>query len=304
VIIEVGTWEMRYIMTRQTGWDFAAEIATMRKSHTDAKQIAWFGDNPRSELERLSALATPEFFQVTQLLSRYAGWEGVEGALQAADGNPIAWEHLQRSLLYRYLSTRIRFALCDRKPGQIPFLMGVEPLVLAHAICMRQDEMARWFGNRGAAGYELDPKTISRFQHFCTPLNRFMLELFGVWTCREIQIPSTIQPLQGPLGTLLDRWPEREYGQLITAACEFYVIESNKDSSELGAMPYNVFPAPLLALLRIRKELGLAPPITDHPLLNSKLAQIPPVLAAVHDSLLDKIERRAREAFPEISESF
>lgn len=291
-------------MARQKKWDLKTEIADMKKSHANAEQAAWFRDASKQELERLSASPTPDFFQITQLLSRYAGWEGVHGAIQIYDHDGNGWQQMQKSLRYRFWSTRIRFALCDRTPGQVPFLMGIEPLVLAHAICTHQDDVAHWLGNRGVRSYELtDAKTATRFQHFCTPVNRFVLQLYGIWTRQEVRFTFAPKDAGGAFKALVDHWSEQDYSKLMLTACDFYINESNKDSSELGAMPYNVFPAPLLAVLRVRKDLKLMSPTIDHPLLTSELAQIPLSMSLADDDLLAKIEKRAKEAFPEIGQS-
>ena len=290
-------------MSLKRKWDMAAEIAPMKKLCSDSKQVAWFQDTIQ-RLEEAAHAASVDFFQVTQLLSRSAGRIGVKAAVLIFNHAVDGWKHMQVSLAYRFWSARIRFALCDRSAGQVPFLMGIEPLVLAHAICTGQDDMAHWLGNRGVRSYQVnDQKTIKRYQHFCSPVNRLVLQLFGLWTKQEVALPPDPASNDGFEG-LIRHWGDKNYVNIIAEACDHYISESNEDSNELGAMPYHVFPVPLLALLRIRKEMEFPGLTSEHPLLNSGFTEIPNEVSCPCDPLLSTIERCAREAFLSIGQPY
>jgi hypothetical protein len=61
------------------------------------------------------------------------------------------------------------------------------------------------------------------------------------------------------------------------------------------------FPAELLAIARVRRELGLPDPLSQHPLGQSTLAQIPdPLPNAPKDKFFQESVARCQQAYPKL----
>jgi hypothetical protein len=294
-------------MARKKVWDISAEIAIMTKALNDPKQVGWFRDGALEKINKWLEAERPDCFFITQPLSIYAGWLGISGAVRVYQGDATGWQLLETSLLYRFLSARVRFAVSDQVKKQVPFLTGIEPLVLAHSITARRDDVANWLGNRGLRSYQdSDPQTRSRYRHFVSPVNQYVLRLFALWKQQTVDLDGYSQQSAKPLDDLLSQsfGSVEEYGRHINQACDFCIVQSGKDSTELGVMPYHVFPVLLLASLRVRQELGLPSTLPHHPLLTSDLGRVPVCITTGEDSLLTKVEHRVRAIFSDIGYPF
>jgi len=87
--------------------------------------------------------------------------------------------------------------------------------------------------------------------------------------------------------------------------CDYHCqqcFDSPGEQADFVWFPYNVFPVEILAIQRVRKDLGLSVPLIVHPLLDSPLVQVPSTPPLVQDALLGRIKERARTDFPEIGD--
>jgi hypothetical protein len=59
--------------------------------------------------------------------------------------------------------------------------------------------------------------------------------------------------------------------------------------NEFSGFPESVFPAEILAVYRVRQDLGLPTPKVRHPLLETPLGRVPSPLPRVPDDVLDRV---------------
>lgn len=65
--------------------------------------------------------------------------------------------------------------------------------------------------------------------------------------------------------------------------------------------PFNILPVEIMAVYRVRRELGLETPIVDHPLIQSPLFSPPPLTDPPADPLLERVIAHIQKDFPGIS---
>lgn len=64
--------------------------------------------------------------------------------------------------------------------------------------------------------------------------------------------------------------------------------------------PYDVIPVEYLALVTVRKKLGLDTPKPKHPLLDTPFAEMPEHIEPVKDEFLDKVLAEIRKTRPNL----
>ena len=99
---------------------------------------------------------------------------------------------------------------------------------------------------------------------------------------------------------VLDAWTNE--GELVKALfdiCDYHCQNTYKDAVPFCEVPYTVFPAEMLAIRRVRSELGLVTPTVEHPLLSTPLFHVPnPVPRRRKDERIEQVLARCHEVFP------
>ncbi len=91
----------------------------------------------------------------------------------------------------------------------------------------------------------------------------------------------------------------------IEAACHYHCARSFEDPNgypEFAWEPYNVFPVDILAIRRVRDDLGLGTPDVHHPLLDSLLNKVPVKPPEIQDDILKIVRTRASQELPRIGD--
>ena len=135
-------------------------------------------------------------------------------------------------------------------------------------------------------------------------LGPYILKLYSQWTRQELSFrPDVADPL-GRYQRVFDKWSSTdELAEAISDICDLHCEES----FDVGSYPmfvyppYNIFPVEILALLRVRSDLGLKTPVIDHPLLRSALCSPPKIVPVIQDELLDAAVEFVRRDFPGIA---
>ncbi|WP_178082392.1 hypothetical protein, partial [Pseudomonas sp. AFG_SD02_1510_Pfu_092] len=126
----------------------------------------------------------------------------------------------------------------------------------------------------------------------------FGLTIIGDWLGKPLDLDKHALPRDPAWGQLVAHWREPDAAKLapiLMAACDTHVErialtsrELDSGNFEFGSPFEAVYPAEILAILNLRRSLGLPNPSIDHPLMQTPYAQLtcPPGTRFEPDELL------------------
>lgn len=138
------------------------------------------------------------------------------------------------------------------------------------------------------------------------------LSIIHEWLGLPLDLEKLGLPRDPAWGPLVKYWNDPDPVKLqpiLYNACDIHIErialterEMNSGDFEFGSEFEAVYPAEILAVLRLRQMLDLPSPELDHPLMNTPYAQITAVPGQVTlpDSLLEAFLTKARERDPQI----
>lgn len=221
-------------------------------------------------------------------------WKMLEAAVMILEGAPDGWVKARESFYYRAWYLRILGGLQDLGRYN-SFLAPDFALWIGHAIATHEDSFVDWFGSRIVASCQnKDTKFVWWGQHRFPP---FIATLYARWRNQSIEFGPEVK--LGVYQTLLDAWDSpKDISKALVDACDFHVKQARGEDGAFCHMPYDLAPFEILAIQRVRRDLGLPTPEIDHPLLQTPLARPPEQPPEFHDELLDKIIAKARAELP------
>lgn len=243
-------------------------------------------------------------------LQELGSWNMARGAIAVLKGQAEGWQDVRAGLLYQAWGARIRHALTDRlanwdeNPCNPSMTYHTEAHTLLAAIATGFDPFSHGFGRH----------LISNFRRFgggdrvffyTEPLGPYAYRLYCTWVGEEHLFRDDVpDPLKGYQG-LFDAWNDPEaFAAAVHAVCDLHVAETTDKKNPYAAFvfpPYDIFPTEILALFRVRRELGLSVPVVEHPWLETALCEIPPPLPTEPDSFLSRVIDFVRKDFGEIA---
>ena len=224
-------------------------------------------------------------------MSLWAKRVGAEGALELWRRKEAGWTKLRRSLQYFYWNVvaQVRFAKC---PG---FGLGDFGNQLALAIMLDEWQIAAYL-----AGVMVREEGFHR-----SPLTRFLVRLFSFHNPATSVCDAVPESGFGVYGQIVSCWekPETLRGPL-ELACDYHMMRIGEDHEFYG-VPFDLLAAEVLAVYRVRHQLGLNTPRVDHQLLDAPWADLPSRIPLESDSFLDRfaqvVSQEAPEMLPEMS---
>lgn len=266
----------------------------------------------RESLDHRADKPAPATFYLSDLgLSEY-----YRGAVAVLEGDVSGWVNLHAGWRYEALRVRVHVGRFDdslRKLGGVydDDKIGVGTyahgeingamLNLATAIAFGEDKFADWCGPRMVRNLvEQDPLVLERSWLFACPFEPFMAKLYALWRGIDLDLRKCAIGDMTPYDRALDAWADEvAFAAAFLEICEFHGSHVRKEDDPFHWPPYTVFPGEILALVRVRRELGLSVPLVEHPLLSTPLAVVPdPVPRREHDELLEEVVSACVRAYP------
>ena len=257
---------------------WCADPTTDRREHcfkTLHKQLA--SDHPRA-----AAVAALQ-------LEFLAHWYANHGSLAILEGRVEGWADIDRALHYRWWDIRI-----DKDTTQV----GDVALLLAHALAFEEDSMAEWVA-------EMFIRSLDTAAPYVWSGVRFGAFLLKLWTMHrglpDIKVTRPDVTTLGAYQRVLDAWLNPvELRTALSEACDHHLSQSwSGNWVEFGHSPYEMLPVDILAIARVRRDLGLEMPTVEHPLLSTPLATPPPGEQRPRmpqpDPLLEQVIAKAKE---------
>ena len=131
----------------------------------------------------------------------------------------------------------------------------------------------------------------------------FLLKLWALH--RGIPDINVTRPGVSALGVyqrVLDAWSNQaELRSALGEVCDYHLEQSwtARGYPPFVHTPYQMFPVDILAIARVRRDLGLVMPAVEHPLLSTPLATLPPSEQCPRmprpDPLLEKVIQKAKD---------
>lgn len=258
-----------------------AWLANPRNDRTEAT---------RKELRKWLASTAPRAPAVAALQLTHLGrWIGAQATAQILNGDPAGWEGMNRVLHYNALNVEV-----DPRG-----LVNEIALPILHALAFEEFSLASRLGAILLLA-QSDPRVVG---WPVSPLPRFALRLSEL---AEQRPPSALTALgrDAPaIAALFAAWNDPV--RLTTAlhgVCDWHLRESLEIEGypAFESSPYELFAVDVLAVVSVRRRLGLATTLPSHPLLDLPLARPPLPMPALHDEGLELVRaRNARTPVPE-----
>ena len=251
---------------KKQGWDFEKRKKIVRKLYTQ-EWLASTIESWRAELKNPSKLTSARVVRGLRALgSYYGGWATVS----ILEGDSVGWKLVHRSWRLSCCGNLIRIGLCQEgRYARIDVYDVVAEML--EAVVLRKDSFARWaysFLNSNIGKEYVDGVSYGGFL-------RFTMMLLAKWYGEE---PAPVLNQLPPLGIfaqVFEGWDDRErLKAALENICEYHVDQDRRCPDMEYRFQINWAPE-LLAVARIRKELGLDSPAIEHPFFDTPLSQVP-----------------------------
>ncbi|MFQ3651809.1 MAG: hypothetical protein SNJ75_15905, partial [Gemmataceae bacterium] len=246
-------------------------------------------------------------FRIYYALQPLATWEALVGIVAVMKEQPNAWQHIRLSFLYRAWAVRIAVAEHDSQGDAATGSLQLRDRIiecLAHSMATHEDDFSHWCGGRIVRSFQLGDNAFSH--EYGTPYEPFVILLYALWRREVVDLSARISCPLGPYQALLDAWEtEEQYLRAILDICEYHCqrCTDSRGNPEPGlcSAPYHMFPADILAVRRVRRDLGLPDPNIKHKLLDTPAAHPPNTPLTIDGSLLGQIAQRVRTDYPGVT---
>jgi hypothetical protein len=297
-------------MPRRAAWSLQKRLREIR---------AWINAQDPSELhaqveQELATADTPQLV-ATVLDSLLAPREFHIATAGILSEEPTYWARYHLAWRYRAAFTKIYLDRFDQLAAANPrdakvFRLPIGRLYfsdingilmeLMSAVAFHEDQFADWCGRRMLRSYvERDYATDAK-SWTVNNCDLFMLFLFARWKDIALGPVPRAEVNNGPYQEVFDAWEDpARFGAAVEAICEYHASHCTGDEDPF-MHPYDVFPAEILALKRIREDLGLTfPERLSSPIMNTPLASVPVSIPRVEDDpYIPRVIARCRELMP------
>ena len=268
------------------------------------------GPHKRTVKRRINAWGRRDFFEGwdEEKLCLYHRYLNVESGLSWLGGcfwnrgrssvlsaaGECDWSAYHRGLGYVYWALRVHSGIREMAPWHSYWQIGVA-LDVAAALTLRRWTFASSFRDILLQSLK-DPAQPSRPWWACSPFTAFMIRLCQLWSgMAEVQADPTMESLGG-YASVIDAWAGGpELARAINGACDFHCVSLRPHPHGEGDFGYDLVggePCEILAIYRIREQLGLDTPKISRPLLDSPLANPPLHIPRIEDPLLDEVAKK------------
>jgi hypothetical protein len=289
--------------------DEVSEMANWLKSDHAIRVV--YGDSTRDLETYARGRPVRHIGVVLHALEMLGSYCMIEGAVNVMRSAVAGWHGMHRGMNLQYWSIRIGVRQWDHDT-RVPkaswgLMVNPAALLLAQAIATNTREVADWMGDR-LTGALVDG-TFGAWE--LNPFEPFMATLFAKYRGVDLDLRGRyvggfpIRPVSETYAQVFANWHDaKNLATSLVQACEYHLARtaepSDEDAPEFGVEPYQVFPAEIIAVLCVRRWLGLSVPVVEHPLMQTPLASPPDQPAPLHDHLLDKVIERARRELSDI----
>lgn len=234
---------------------------------------------------------------------------GIDGVIAVLKGDAGGWALVHRAVLYYRWQLRIcraplRHPEAFASYSEKAFLRKMERVAACLACFARACGLEELEAEALATLCEIPNWPGSVDQKHWT---RRIFEPFVMVLLKRIRGESVHKEFAtrdlGVYGEVIEAWENpTQLGQALSHICDYHCQQMDGDVfkwyPEFDRPPFDLLPVEILAIRRIRQQLGLAMPEVQHPLLDLPTANLPP--PAPEDTQPDEVLRRIQKAYPEL----
>lgn len=238
-------------------------------------------------------------------LGTYYGTLGITGII---DGNMEEWDNVHRAASYHFWAVKI-FAMAHYKTAFLGAGSAAE-LTNSTSICaclvcygiINDLSEQRMFAVDVLNQFALESRTTA---------NSFwaerVFEPFVLWLNSQLEpgnLPEGVAPdALGPYGRILKNWADgKAIGEAIREVCDYHcrnMEDHGRDwDPEFKDSPFDLYPVEVLAIYKVRRDVGVNTEVTNHPLMSTPLASTEPrKRSANYDGIIDRVRDSYRRLF-------
>ncbi|WP_259697620.1 MULTISPECIES: hypothetical protein [Pseudomonas] len=278
------------------------KINTLLEQHR--RWLSQSGDMTAQELayidEDLASDSLGGLDNVADSLGMLATYYGVQGEVAISDRDPAGWEHVSRSMMYRYWALMLK----AKAFSKTSFLQGVKTVpnltnqlslagcLLAGLIVADRRDLAASVADVLAGMLAINGAVDASYleQRRFEP---FMLWLYSVYSQGET-LPEIKSMNLGVYQEVINEWSnEQGLAQALEKLCKYH-LSNFEDSGgawdpEFKYAPFDLLPLEIHAIFRVRQQLGLTTPVVSSPLLFAEAAELESV-GIISDQLVERVE--------------
>ena len=275
-------------------WNLASELDYLRE-WLQPSEVAFQRDRPRQELELQLTQHEPATLDLAaSCVSRIGLWQSNLGAFKVLQGDPSGWGHLRLGQVCNVWRLRTLFHLHTVEDRDTEYGAHRDAACgVAATIALRDDALADWCGALMLHQLE-NPAFLTEWGE--TPFFPFMAWLYARWRGSEIDTRKPPFRKLGPYKKVIEGWDDdAALSKALLKACDYHCTRTDSDDEddpEFWQSPFEVFPAEILAIQRVREEQTGRAVRVDHPLMNSPLGSVPDSIPEFEDPLLERFKER------------
>ena len=240
-------------------------------------------------------------------LGQLAVYHGIRGVVEVCDGKETGWKDIDVSVQCHWLAVKLKatafFQLAaEGRQSEVVSLMLAMPMpghLLAYSTVLGlsdwQAELRGILDHMAIMPGAVDPDIWKKraYEPFLMRLDQKL---------RKDELPAGIEDHKiGPYSGVFTHWDNpKELAESLVTICDYHcdrMIDKGADE-EFDVAPFDLYPCEILAVYRIREQLGLETPMIEHPILATPLSAIRSrKRAKIDDPLLARVERFYHEFF-------
>jgi hypothetical protein len=237
-------------------------------------------------------------------------WFGATGICKLSKGDLAGWDDVSASFEYNAFNTWLRHSMIcfEKRVDSEPFLASLfdadESLVFLQSIAQRHDDFANSMGQQLLSNYSKHSSSHDDF-FYVQDTQPFSLCLFAAWKQIPFSFPKRMRNPLGNYSKVMDtlHLNNAEAVAAIRNACDYHcqTAISRSGVCPFTASPFNLIPFEIVAINRVREELGSGRISVDHKLLNRVFSSIPSWPTRIKIDIFGEIEEYLRLHFQEIN---
>jgi hypothetical protein len=271
--------------------------------------VAWDLERVREQLSKNEI--TPQ--QLVIPLTARATYLSTVGVVQLLAGDSTGWRGLRQGWQFRAFRSYAEIRWFDvalattggvykiRVTRAVPeswIEISYAAVALAEAALYGELDFVQWLTQRMEKHLaENDPMLEpDALQWPYAHVEPFLFLLFSRWRGTKLKVHPEIKLNLNVYQNVFDAWDDpAKLADAIQKICDYHCSHRADDHS-FGTLPFGVYPVEVLALVWVRRQMGLETPQVRHPLLENPLCQVPESLPPVDpDADLKSYVKRCRE---------
>jgi hypothetical protein len=222
----------------------------------------------------------------------------MKGAVAVCDGDPDGWKDIHGTYVCRSWSARVALVQALRlkkRKGKLLLRDGVAEC-LAHAIAIGDVHFADWYGNEILNGLNTGLGVYTHIDHG-TPFEPMIIKLYSIWRRRSVRLGKEQGLDLGVYEPIFESWEDNlRLTAALQLACDYHCDDNGL--LQYANIPYFIVPVEILAIQKVRRDLGFPDVAIHHPLMETSFTHL--TTQTFEDELIARSIDVLRKTYPEI----